>query len=94
MLHNTELLGGAGREDLHTDSHFKEQKCLRKGRSGCLVPGQNSGKTMLLERWMDSRHAEYAGAFQFMRPLDQTQSVLREHPSNSALVKIRIWGGA
>lgn len=79
---NTELLGGTGLGDLHTDCHFKGQTCLGKGRSGGLVPGQNSGKMMLSERWMDSRHAEYAGTFQFMRPLDQTQSVLREHPSN------------
>lgn len=67
---NTELLGGTGREDLHTDCHFKEQKCLGKGKSGDLVPHQNSGKMMLSERWMDSRHVEYAGTFQFMRLLD------------------------
>lgn len=31
---NTELLGGTGRGDLHTDSHFKEQTCLGKGGLG------------------------------------------------------------
>lgn len=39
------------------------------GGLGGLVPGQNSGKMMLSERWMDSRYAEYAGTFQFTRPL-------------------------
>lgn len=44
---NTELLGGTGRGDLHTDCHFKEQTCLGKGRSG------GGGSSTRSEFWKD-----------------------------------------